>query len=387
MTITTSFFDTVATALAHSYTAQLACFAMVFFVGGLCAPRGLLGRLALVMGVTISVALIFASAFDLGETYRYSLLYKRNFFVFGDEISSALVAFLLVAIATQATVCAGFIGAGLLITGGKVALVMTAAALALLTYLGGIRWQTKKVLISVLLAAGLYMAANWISLAEGLGTTPTSLQQTTATPTPAAPATLRSQLIATLQTWGINIDGIFYDTRSVCDTVDKCLNSQIQGTLADRGIGIVGGLWMTLEGGYGGAGYPNSATKFADLMIGANPFGINTAYNITHADWQRVGRPENALANVGSSYGLLGFGALLWAMLWMIFLAIDVLRTSPQLAERVFASYIIVMFGLNQLQAYVMPWHYVFAVLLIACGVIVRWHIQNWADSRRHSAV
>lgn len=338
-------------ALTASYTVQLCAFASAcFLLGALTPPRIVIGVLVAI-GMCVGGVLIVGSSFDLGETYRYSAYYKRNFFLFGDEISLALVAAFLAAVSVGRVTAIAVIGAGLLIAGGKIALAMAVGGIWLIWWADRGALRLRNCLSGIAIAAALYSAANAASL--------------------LAPMSVRSTPVAALNAIGDYPLDWFHDARGACTSVEHCVATQVGDTLADRSLGIIAGFWMTLQGGFAGERYPASAEAFSDLMASANPFGVNTAFGVERTDWARVGRPENVLANVGSAYGLVGLGLALWVLSWMTLISWGRLRDGGPSGGSALAAFVIVMTLINQFHAYAMPGNYVFAVLLVAFGSLV----------------
>lgn len=59
-----------------------------------------------------------------------------------------------------------------------------------------------------------------------------------------------------------------------CRTAD-CFENKVKRPLRIRALSAVAGLWMTFEGGFPGPRYLNTPKKFADLIMNANPRGVN----------------------------------------------------------------------------------------------------------------
>ena len=138
----------------------------------------------------------------------------------------------------------------------------------------------------------------------------------------------------------------------------------------------MGGLWMTLEGGFPGKDYPNTPEKFADLMINANPWGMNERYSISREEWTKIGTVQTPYLGFGAGYGLTlmlivvtFIGLICIAGLWLL------LKTPPDPFSGL-TIFFIVNATINQTQAWLVSGPVLFTMGL--CGTHIVW--QCWKN-------
>ena len=149
-----------------------------------------------------------------------------------------------------------------------------------------------------------------------------------------------------------------------------------------RALSAVAGLWMTFEGGFPGSRYPNTPEKFADLIVKANPWGVNDRYGVTREEWMKIGTVQSPYVGFGAGYGpallalAMGFiGAVCLVGLW-------VLRVRPPDTWTALTVFFIVNAIFNQTQAWLQPG----PVLLMMgiCGTHILWQYLSFGAGVRN---
>lgn len=282
----------------------------------------------LVLYITVLLSISFI--FDVGEVYQYSTYYKRAFANLEDDIpiiiSILAVVFLLSG--SQFFLSLTLIASAL--AGGKMAIIaLFLGLIAAIVLSPGRRRQ-----LALMCAKGVGVALIGyflaISVSNGLSKERDG-------------ENFRSGVVSFLQHQNVGLK----DARKIrrgksvlrghgsCKTSKTCFDRHIKGAVFNRFVSSVGGFWMTLQGGYPGNRYPNTPEKFADLMVEANPFGINDRFDLSRKDWLKSPPPQNAYARFGAGYGYWGLGLLLVFVSAIALMAISNVRngeTGPPLS-------------------------------------------------------
>lgn len=291
------------------------------------------------LGYAAAALLAVSFVLDVGEVYSYSDVYKRAYSVLGDSVTTWLTPLLPWAVLSRRRGLAVAVACAILFSGTKISLVLLALQLTalILLYKGERRALALRFAKPLVLAAAMYV--------------PLVL---------ASPhvITTGNRLVAALAgaTTGSG-DGAhaFAPTRSgyaTCRQDDNCLGRLLARPLRQRSASAVAGLWMTLQGGFAGARYPGTADKFADLMVTANPWGVNDAWGVTHAEWRRIGAVQTPYLRFGSGYGPLALTGLLLGVAGVAVLGARNLAAGERDPLVAFTVFFIVNAVVNQTQ----PW-------------------------------
>lgn len=312
--------------------------------------RSLLLVFALSLGV---VAMIGVSALlDVGEVYSYSDYYKRAYWYFGDDVTTWLAPLFFICVLTRHHTLSVGLASAAVLSGGRIALLLLLIQTVIIVCvyrLHGCR-VGRSILFSLLGGIMTYFVV--------VGTSPHAISAA-------------NSLIVEFDLE----DEIppFAQTRrgySDCRTAD-CFEKKVKRPLRMRALSAVAGLWMTLEGGFPGSRFPNTPEKFADLIVKANPWGVNDRYGVTREEWMRIGTVQSPYVGFGAGYGpallalAMGFiGAVCLVGLWLL----SVRPPDPWMA---FTVFFIVNAIFNQTQAWLQPGPVLFAMGL--CGTHILW--------------
>ena len=171
------------------------------------------------------------------------------------------------------------------------------------------------------------------------------------------------------------------DHRTACHHLNLvgCIEQQSERAILQRYYSSLGGLWMTLQGGYRGQSYPNSNERFADLMVAANPWGMNDRNKLTRAQWLSIGAVQNPYLRFGSGYGPWLMLAQIGVFLAIGYIAWRNLRVGESDEAAIFSIYFLVLILFNQTQ----PWLVSMSWILVLLGLCTS-HIVVTALLRRN---
>lgn len=335
---------------------------MVLAAAALVYP--LLGRVVLVcVAAAVAVLVIFSALLDVGEVYSYSDYYKRAFWYFGDDLTTWISPLFLVFVLLRRHLLSVVMVGAAFLSGGRIGLLLICIQTILVIWV--YRRQASTVGRSMCLAF-LGGFALYIVVVS------------------SSPYAIRSanSLILTF-----NLQeriSLFEPTRrgfSDC-RLGTCFEKKIKRPFRTRLLSSAAGLWMTLEGGFPGSRYPNSAEKFADLMSDANPWGINDRYGVSRDEWMRIGTIQSPYVGFGAGYGpirlalVMGFiGAVCLVGMWNL----KTLAPDPLVA---FTAFFVVNSIFNQTQAWLLPGPVLFAMGL--CGTHILWQYFSFGATVRH---
>lgn len=338
----------------------------------------------------ISGLIFYSFLFNVGEVYQYNYYYKRAFYFIGDDIATALALLTAVALYLKPRVIFYIAMTALVMTGGKTALIlfiMTVAACCIFdkAQRAMILRHTAQALVVALVA---YLAAsalaNHLLLEEGrkhsaiVSTWPAEKQVWLQQYDEITRAFL---IVREMRQAEAKVDGFSLQWFPVCEPVSACIAQQASASLSDRLYSSIGGLWMTLEGGFGSGTFPNTATKFADLMMQANPWHINDTHGLTHSDWERMGYPQNPYMHFGAGYGWGMLLALLAVWGAIIVMAVTTIKRTAFDPFSVFVAFFCVMTIFNQMQNFIVPGHLLF--MHGACAGVVLYRFIALKNIRR----
>ena len=317
----------------------------------------------LILAWVTCLGILLGGIFGLGETYIYSDFYRRAYFYYGDLVPMAINFVVLFAVTTNRMGLA-CIAAAALFAGGKAALVLLVVMAAILFAL---HWSRQPMLwrrFAGAFAVGILVYGVSISVSVMVKATPDRVLGWLADHTEAlgdVSAGLRKNAAGTIHL-------------GACPTMETCMETQIVAPLKMRYFSALGGLWMTMQGGFRSDKFPSTREKFADLMTAANPFGINDTYDLTWTDWHRIGVVQSPYPAFGA-----GYGPWLLALLLIVLFGIGVLAVSNLLAgERgpcaVFSVFYLVTISLNHTQSWIHSGSYgLMLVAFCAAHVVLEW--------------
>lgn len=322
-----------------------------------------------VIGLTSSALLAASFLLDIGEVYNYSSYYKRAFWYFGDDVTTWLGAIFVWAVLSRQRGLSLFLAMGILFSGTKISLGVVAVELAVLWLfsIAGRKWFAADVGRAFGLAGAIYLIL--VALSPGAITVADGV----------ARAILANPVVASPED-----NSVFSRTgrgRSDCVGLD-CVYPHVQRPLEDRFYSSVGGMWMAWQGGFAGERYPNSSEKFADLMMEANPWGVNDRFDVTRERWLWIGGVQTSYLQFGAGYGIVLMSLLLLAI--GVVSAVGVRNIAD--GERGPFVGFTMFFMINAVVNVTQPWLNPGPVLLLMgfCGThILFWRLQHIQTRRR----
>lgn len=362
---------------------------MVTFVSGMAA--GVLlnrdrCRIALKVVLTFVAACITLSfLFTMGEVYQYTPYYKRAFAVFGDDVATVIVFLALGALFYNRPGWFYMAVTALALTVGKTSIILFAIGLAVLIAIhrGQRVKMLKRTVAAVLIAVVFYFAAGGISnlpTAQRWGVQAVAAVNGLEAPNPVNPYTIAELNKQIRQQDGWLYAGIIQHANA-CPAALTCFTQQSRQAMRGRIISSIGGLWMTLQGGFRGEEYPNTPDEFADMMMQANPWGINDRLQLTREQWYNMAMPQNPFLHFGSGYGWLGLLALLLAWGAVVVIGIRNIVHGQRGEGTVYPVYFAVIVLLNHTQTYITSFSSLLFTLGLCTGMIL---LTAW---RRHQVL
>lgn len=312
-----------------------------------------LSRVLLVcLSTAVAGLVMFSALLDVGEVYSYSDYYKRAYWYFGDDLTTWLAPLFFICLLTRHRVLSVGVASAAFLSGGRVALVLFVIQAVIIVCVYRLRGQRvgRSILLSLAGGLAIYFAV--------VGTSPYAISA-------ANSLIVQFNLPDEIPPFAQTRRGY-----SDCRTAD-CFEKKVKRPLRMRALSAVAGLWMTLEGGFPGSRFPNTPEKFADLIVKANPWGVNDRYGVTREEWMRIGTVQSPYVGFGAGYGpallalAMGFiGAVCLVGLWLL----SVRPPDPWMA---FTVFFIVNAIFNQTQAWLQPGPVLFAMGL--CGTHILW--------------
>jgi len=322
-------------------------------------------RLVIVIAaVVLSAGIVLSFTLLVGEVYVYSDSYRRAVFIFGDSVTTLLLFGFLYAFATKKKWLSVLTITAIFMSGVKISLVLLLimmAAFILIQKRGKERFVEAAQFFGLsLLSVLIYIALMQVSLQ------------------------LREHpVFISLRDGAMTLIAREYappDHRTACNELNLfgCAEEQSRRAILQRYYSSLGGLWMTMEGGYPEKSYPNSPEKFADLMVAANPWGMNDRYGLTRTDWVRMGAVQNAYLRFGSGYGPWLLLAHVGIFLVIGYVAWRNLAKGERDASAVFSIYFIVLILFNQTQPWLISMSWILVLLgLCASHIVVTWLLRR----------
>ncbi len=243
--------------------------------------------------VILTLALMFISSiifisfiFNLGETYSYSTWYKRSFGPFGDGFPFTLILFLSFGVYLKNRFLVITSLSTSLLFGGKMVIIISIVNVVFLPLKLGVKLSQ----IDIIKLLGLPLLVYFLAL------------------------TISNHFISqdSKTTIKYHYKNIFNTKKKVgghnaCDTIEKCVKTQIKRSVQQRLVTTLAGAWMTFKNGFPGSRYPGTPEKFADFMMHHNPYGLNDIFDLDRSFWLKAGAIQNAYFNFGSGYGIFAF--------------------------------------------------------------------------------
>jgi hypothetical protein len=336
---------------------------LTFFFGAILYFLG--ARLLIVIAaIILSAGIVLSFVFAVGEVYIYSDTYRRAFFVFGDSVTTLLIFGFLYAFATKKKWLSALTLTAIWMSGGRISFLLLLIMMAVFILL---KQHGKERLILTAQFSGLALGCVLVYVAL----TQASLQL------------MERPLFLSLREHIKQVIGHDYalaDHRTACYelSLSDCIEEQSERAILQRYYSSLGGLWMTLEGGYRGQRYPNSKEKFADLMVAANPWGMNDRYMLTRTQWLRIGAVQNPYLRFGSGYGLWLMLAQVGVFLVIGYLAWRNLAKGERDEGSIFSIYFIVLILFNQTQPWLVSMSWILVLLgLCASHIVVTWLLRR----------
>ncbi len=292
--------------------------------------------------IDISIIFVFfmiivSFLLDIGEVYRYSGIYKRAYWYFGDDITTIISVFAIYYVIAEKKYMVFLAILSMFLSGGKVAILLLFIQYSLILFLH----KSNRVNVSYLFWKNIFLSlvAYFFLIA-------------------ASPAAIwvGSQ---SLESFSASHKEIHLEQtkrgRGNCPDLESCFETNIKRPFFTRAYGAVAGLWMTQKGGYSGSRFPNTAEKFADLMIEENPWGINDRYQISREDWRTIGTIQTPYLQFGAGYGPSYLTALLFGIAVACVVGIWNLVRNERSAGDAFTVFFIVNAIFNQSQPWLIP--------------------------------
>ena len=303
-------------------------------------------KLAKVVSVFIAFFLGFSFLFNIGEVYQFSDYYKRSFFRFGDGVGGGLLFLIFVAVFYNKSTYFYILVAALSLTVSKVSFVLFIIGMFLL-YFYSIEYRKRVLLRSVLsipFAFICYFCLAYLSNLSSVQAYSNEIQKT-------------AQLsIKNVESFPVINNSYKKQNYKFCEKKYECLKKQSMSSLSDRYFSSIGGLWMTIDGSFMGRDvYPNSADKFAKLMMSSNPYNINEEYNLDYSDWFRMGQPQNPYISFSSGYGIGGLLSIFILVCSTFIVAVYILPMLKNTSLAAYPVFFITYAVFNQTQLYINP--------------------------------
>lgn len=316
-------------------------------------------------GYGFAICILVSSLFGIGEVYDYSDWYRRAFFYFGDDATTIAVFFALYAVERERRLLAVLSFIAVVVSGGKAPMLLfmlasalmvvhlrrerpdlgrrmvTLAAVAVVGYMGVTASSRVLERVPAMLPTSLDAAVGWVG--EGGGP---DLEEA---PPPV----------------------VVHAGNGACAEASTCIATQLLAPVRQRVFSTVGGVWMMLNGGYGGEDWPGTADAFADLMMDADPWGINDAYGISRDEWRAMGQVQNPYVKFGAGYGLPMFATLVLAVLALNVAALQRLRRRDTALGTAVPLYFMVFSLLNQTQSWLEAGSVVLVLLAYCTSAIL----------------
>lgn len=317
-------------------------------------------RLLLLISASISALVFYSFLMEVGEVYSYSGWYKRAYWYFGDDLTTWMSPLFLYAVMKRWIALAACIAGALFMSGGRIGLLLLVIQLVFAI------WLYRHDALVCLRSFAIALLGGILIYFGTLGASPYAIKT--------------GNDLAILITGDKEYRSFVPTVRGYGNCrVQDCFETKIKRPLRIRALSAVGGLWMTLQGGFPGDRYPNTPEKFANLMQIANPWGINDKYNVSRAEWMKIATIQSPYLGFGAGYGpflLLPVMAFIGAV---ALLGLRSLRRGPLDQYGGFTVFFIVNAIFNQTQAWLLPGPVLFVMGF--CGTHILWQFLNESRS------
>ena len=319
--------------------------------------RAFLVFMKIAMGVAF---LIFALCFilNLGETYRYSFLYKRTFSFFGDGFAPVFLFFLLFFLVKRQDYFAILALSSIVLSGGKMVIISSLLCYVFLALHGNIGVSFFKCVKHYICSFLLYILLLATSHMYEHARLPVSEHA-------RLPVSEHARLPVS-EHGNIFIEEKRYAGKKACENIYKCFDTQVLTALKQRIISSTAGIYMMFRGGFAGPNYPSEKEEFADLLFEANPYGVNEFFNLSWHDWHRIGEIEHPYLNFGASYGVVSFICLIMLIASTIFVGLRDLSLNRDSSYRFLTYFFLLTCLVNQTQQWIQSFSEVFILVALS---------------------
>lgn len=310
------------------------------------------GRFILAVAWLASLFVFVSFLFDVGEVYNYSDWYKRAFWYFGDDLTTWLTPLFLYAVLMSRRTLSGCLAGAVFMSGGRMGLLLLTIQILILVWLYRYELAMITRVLALPLTVGLVIYFGTLSLS----------------PYAIKAGNTLAQAISR------NADLLLFEPSmrgyGNCRT-QSCFETKIKRPFRMRSLSAVAGLWMTLDGGFPGSRFPNTPERFADLMESANPWGVNDRYDVSRAEWMKIGTVQSPYLGFGAGYGPALLSIAMGFIGAVCLVGILSLWRRPPDAFSEFTIFFIVNAIFNQTQAWLLPGPVLFAMGF--CGTHILW--------------
>lgn len=324
------------------------------------------GHLISAFGIFSSAIIGFCFLFDLGETYNYSAWYKRSFGPFGDGFPFALILPLTYAYHRRSFYLFALTLTALVLAGGRMVLLFALIAVLFQAVVNKRTDPWHYILKGGVIALCAYFVLVFISNFE-FASLKIGVQEEiedVANQPGSSMIPLIKELVPVKPVSG-----------RVCETAKNCIRTQVSWPLRQRIASSIAGLWMTFEGNFSGKNYPGTRDKFADLMMGRNPWGINHHFGMDRTDWLRTGGVQNPYLKFSSGYGPLSLPLIIGLFLTSAYVGFRQLWSGRDRSMfSVWTIFLISLVVLNQTQPWIQSGSFILFLSGIATAYI--WSVE-----------
>ena len=306
------------------------------------------------LALIFSLGIFLSFLFDIGEVYSYTYLYKRAFFVFGDDITTVLIFLFLYSASLNKKNISILSISAVFMSGGKVSYVLLSIMLLLILifskrykFKAFFEKYIKYVIVGILVyfsMIGYARVSEHFNITNLVQTAYVKLEST---------LTVHQESIAeapSIQRFQVRGRGACTDINAV-----ECFGQQLSAAFGQRYYSSLAGLWMTLEGGFRGERYPNTADQFSSLMMQENPWIIIYWYELTELVGRRFGQVQYPFLRFGSGYGVAGLSLVLLTFGILCFCGFKELSLQETQTASIFTIFFIVNVIFNQTQSWLLP--------------------------------
>lgn len=271
-----------------------------------------------IVSYALALGIIFSALLNVGEVYVYSEYYRRAFFYYSDEITTVLIFLFFYFFIKRDMALSFILLTSIIVSGGKISIIIF---IIFTLFFFSVNWSYCGVRLKSFFS---YLLAGLLGYAV--------------------------VVVISLHIEPYGAGG--FAGNNACRTVETCVETQIENTLRQRYFSAVAGVWMTIEGGFRGERYPETPEKFADLMMEADPWGINERYHLTREYWRKIGGVQPPYPAFGAGYGPWMLGGLLALFLVIGMGAVANLRRGARNEASLYAIFFLINVTCNQTQSW-----------------------------------